>query len=454
MAQARVTEFYSSRKRSVVQQSSKRRKVQRLGNVSQESEALEKEVDVAPKTRTRARVALSFAPSEVEKGDPKMAAAVFAEETTPRTKPMQGTQSRRKTTQKSTTRKTRQTARKNLERSLEDTTIEKAFEFVDQKKDSSSVQSADCTEDAAKMSDKAADKTGPTAPCTPTKRGADKSTSSETLRKRKKMASTTTEATLFDCMKFVDQKKHSQSVQSADCKEDAAKVCDKAADKIATSAPCTPTKRGADKSTSSETLRKRKKMASTTTEATLFDCMKEGTPKKGFTFKLDESSGEEEQKCIRVPARRKLTMKRGKKKTNEADNTASETVPDSAQKPEVVQSSPQKSRGKAKKQQVVKTVKSDVQNKKSSETTKEESRLEDGSKGVTLTDTPPVQTTQQPSTPLAKPKRPMVTMTPSPCTPSPGGSRTPLSDRVREAIRQGSLTSSPKLTSPVKKEKN
>ncbi|KAI8519603.1 replication licensing factor Cdt1 [Branchiostoma belcheri] len=448
MAQARVTEFYSSRKRSVVQQSSKRRKVQRLGNVSQESEALEKEVDVAPKTRTRARVALSFAPSEVEKGDPKMAAAVFAEETTPRTKPMQGTQSRRKTAQKSTTRKTRQTARKSLERSLEDTTIEKAFEFVDQKKDSSSVQSADCTEDAAKMSDKAADKTGPTAPCTPTKRGADKSTSSETLRKRKKMASTTTEATLFDCMKLVDQKKDSPSVQSADCKEDAAKVCDKAADKIATSAPCTPTKRGADKSTSSETLRKRKKMASTTTEATLFDCMKEGTPKKGFTFKLDESSGGEEQKCIKVPARRKLTMKRGKKKTNEADNTTSETTPDSAQKPEVVLS-----QGKAKKQNVVKTVKSDAQNKKSSETNKEESRLEDDSKGVTRTDTPPAQTTQQPSTPLAKPKRPMVTMTPSPCTPSPGGSRTPLSDRVREAIRQGSLTSSPKLTSPVKKEK-
>ncbi|XP_078689304.1 uncharacterized protein LOC144920819 isoform X2 [Branchiostoma floridae x Branchiostoma belcheri] len=379
MAQARVTEFYSSRKRSVVQQSSKRRKVQRLENVSQEYEALEKEVDVAPKTRTRARVALSFAPFEVEKGDPKMAAVVFAE-TTPKTKPMQGAQSRRKTTQKSTTRKTRQTARKNLERSLEDTTIEKAFEFV-------------------------------------------------------------------------DQKKHSPSVQSADCKEDTAKMSDKAVDKTATSAPCTPTKRGADKSTSSDTLRKRKKMASTSTEATLFDCMKEGTPKKGFTFKLDESSGEEEQKCIRVPARRKLTMKRGKKKTNEADNTASETTPDSAQKPEVVPSS-HKSRGKAKKQNVVKTVKSDVQNKKSSETTKEESRLEDGSKGVTRTDTPPAQTTQQPSTPLAKPKRPMVTMTPSPCTPSPGGSRTPLSDRVREAIRQGSLTSSPKLTSPVKKEKS
>ncbi|XP_066290953.1 DNA replication factor Cdt1-like isoform X1 [Branchiostoma lanceolatum] len=394
MAQARVTEFYSSRKRSVVPQSSKRRKVQRLEDGTQESVASEKEAVVAPKTRTRARakVALSFALVELERGDSKMAAAISPEETTPKTKSLQGTQSRKKT-QKSTTRKTRQTARTKLEKRLEDTVIGKAFEFAGQKKDSPSAQS-------------------------------------------------TGEA-------------------NSDRSEDPAKTCD---DNTSTSAPRTPTKRGAGPGTSSDTLRKRKKLASTSTEATLFDCMKEGTPKKGFRFQMAESSGEEEQKCIRVPARRKLAMKRGKKITSEADNTTSKTVPDCAQPQEVVQSSPRKSRSKAK-QKAAETVKDNSHNKKSSETSRaEDSQKEDGEEVVdtpTAVKTPAVKSaksrsSQQPSTPLAQPKRPAVTMSPSPCTPSqsPGGSRTPLSDRVREAIKQGSLSSSPKLSSPVKKDKS
>ncbi|XP_019635856.1 PREDICTED: uncharacterized protein LOC109478628 [Branchiostoma belcheri] len=167
----RVTEFYSSRKRSVVQQCSKRRKVQRSENVP---EASEKEVDVS-----RARpLALFFGgPSGLEEECDPAASVILVEDTPPE--------------KQSTTRKTQ----------------------------------------------------------------------------------------------FVDRK--------------------------------TPTNRGSDKSTTSETLRKRKKMASTTTEATLFDCMKEGTPKKGFTFKLDESSGEEEQKCTRVPARRKLAMKTSKDRSED-----------------------------------------------------------------------------------------------------------------------------------------
>ncbi|XP_078701085.1 uncharacterized protein LOC144927521 isoform X1 [Branchiostoma floridae x Branchiostoma belcheri] len=320
----RVTEFYSSRKRSVVQQCSKRQKVQRSENVP---EASEKEVDVS-----RARpLALFFGgPSGLEEeGDP--AASVILVEDTPPEK-------------QSTTRKT---------------------QFVDRKTP------------------------GTSAPCTPTKRGSDKSITSETLRKRKKMASTTTEATLFDCMKegtpkkgftfkldessgeeeqkctrvparmktsedrttkddlerergdpkmaaviFADtppktkptqgtqsRRKTTQKSTKRKTRQTARKNAFEFVDRKTpgTSAPCTPTKREADKSTTSETLRKRKTMASssTTTEATLFDCMKEGTPKKGFTFKLDESSGVE--KCTRVPARRKLAMKISKDRTTDKD---------------------------------------------------------------------------------------------------------------------------------------
>ncbi|XP_035679098.1 DNA replication factor Cdt1-like [Branchiostoma floridae] len=389
MAQARVTEFYSSRKRSVAQQSAKRRKVQRVEDGTQESVVSEKEAVIAPKTRTRARakVALSFDPSEVEKSFSKMAAEIISGETTPQTKPSRGTQSRKKT-QKSTARKTRQTARTKLENRLEDTAIAKAFEFAGQK-DSPTAQS---TEEA-----------------------------------------------------------------SSDCSEDTGQMSDCAVTN-SSSAPRSPTKRGAGHGTSCDTLRKRKKLASTTTEATLFDSMKEGTPKKGFAFRIDESSGEEEQKCIKVPARRKLAMKRGKKTTSEADNATSKTLPDPEQTREVVQSS-HKSRGKAK-QKAANTVKED-HDKLTATTRKEVTQKEDGEEVVdtpTTAKTPAVKSraSQQPSTPLAQPKRPSVTMTPSPCTPSqsPGGSRTPLSDRVREAIRQGSLSSSPKLSSPVKKDKS